>query len=99
MFGFDQLSYEFLKVEWKPAFIVTAESTEDIKHALSFANQHDLGVSIMATGHELADRNAGPGPNSLLIRTTCFRKFEFHDEPITGEENTNEWIEFMHAGL
>ena len=71
-------------VEWVPAFIVTANSTEDIQKALEFANKHDLGVSVMGTGHEFLDRNAGPGPNSLLIRTTCFRKFEFNDSPIKG---------------
>ena len=57
----------------------------DLSTALIFANEHDLGVSVMSTGHEHADRNAGPGPNSLLIRTTCFRKFEFYDEPIKGK--------------
>ena len=70
-----------------PAFIVTAESSEDISKSLEFANNHDLGVTIMSTGHEHADRNAGPGPNSLLIRTTCFREFAFKDASIEGLYN------------
>ena len=66
--------YQFLnnrnyKLEWMAAFIVTANTSDDIKEALLFARTHRLGVSIMATGHDLQDRNAGPGPNSLLIRT------------------------------
>ena len=46
----------------------------------------------MSTGHELNDRNAGPGPNHLLIRTTCFRKFEFSSEPIAAYDGTH-WKE------
>ena len=61
-----------------PAFIITAESVEEVQKALKFANDFDLGVAVMGTGHELADRNGGPGANSLLIRTTCFRKFDVH---------------------
>jgi len=72
--------YQFLnnrnyKQEWMAAFIVTAENEEDIKHAVLFAKEHNLGISVMSTGHDLQDRNAGPGPNTLLIRTTCFRNW------------------------
>jgi len=72
--------YQFLnnrnyKAEWMAAFIVTAETAEDIQNAVMFAKTHNLGISVMSTGHDLQDRNAGPGPNSLLIRTTCFREW------------------------
>ena len=46
----------------------------------------------MATGHELNDRNAGPGPNHLLIQTTCFREFNFSAETIAGYEG-RPWTE------
>ena len=51
--------------EWMAAFIVNAESPEDIKLSIEFAKTHNLGISVINTGHEMVDRNAGPGPNSL----------------------------------
>eukprot|EP00092_Neocalanus_flemingeri_P023096 GFUD01025042.1.p1 GENE.GFUD01025042.1~~GFUD01025042.1.p1 ORF type:complete len:715 (-),score=125.78 GFUD01025042.1:4-1974(-) len=98
--------YQFLnnrnyKLEWKAAFIVTANTSEDVSKALIFARTHKLGVSIMATGHELNDRNAGPGPNSLQIRTTCFREFTFMNSPIKGYKG-EEWTDgyaVVGAGL
>ena len=67
--------YQFLnnrnyKNEWMAAFIVTAETPQDIMEAVNFATAHNLGISVMSTGHDLQDRNAGPGPNTLLVRTT-----------------------------
>ena len=62
--------------EWMAAFIVNAESPDDIIHSIEFAKQHNLGISVINTGHEMVDRNAGPGPNTLLIRTTCFRQWD-----------------------
>ena len=44
--------------------------------AVKFANRHSLGISVMSTGHEIHDRNAGPGNDALLIRTTCFQSWE-----------------------
>ena len=32
--------------EWKPAFIVTANTSEEVQIALNFANQHNLGNNI-----------------------------------------------------
>jgi len=60
------------------AFIVTAETPQDIQEAVMFAKKHNLGVAVMGTGHDMQDRNAGPAPNSLLIRTTCFREWTPH---------------------
>jgi hypothetical protein len=73
--------YQFLnnrnyKKEWMAAFIVTADTPEDIQHAVTFAKKHKLGISVFSTGHDMQDRNAGPGPNTLLVRTTCFRNWE-----------------------
>ena len=62
--------------EWMAAFIVNANSSEDIKLSIEFAKTYNLGISVINTGHEMVDRNAGPGPNSLLIRTTCFREWQ-----------------------
>ena len=61
--------------EWMAAFIVVAESYEDIQKSINFARNYNIGVSVLNTGHELLDRNAGPGPNTLMIRTTCFTEW------------------------
>ena len=66
------------KQEWMAAFIVNAEFSSDIKASIAFAKKHNLGISVINTGHDLLDRNAGPGPNTLLIRTTCFREWDPH---------------------
>merc|ERR1711868_106242 len=55
------------------AFILNAETPQDIQLAIQFAKKHNLGISVINTGHELHDRNSGPGPNTFMIRTTCFR--------------------------
>jgi hypothetical protein len=73
--------------EWMPAFVVTAENRTDISAAIIFATTHNLGISVMSTGHDLQDRNAGPGPNSLLIRTTCFQDWKVINKTVnTGDE-------------
>ena len=79
--------YQFLnnrnfKLEWMAAFVVTAHSKEDISAAVKFARKHNLSISVISTGHDLQDRNAGPSPNSLLIRTTCFREWTPTDETV-----------------
>ena len=90
--------YQFLnnrnyKLEWMAAFIVTAETSDDVSKAIIFAKSHNLGIAIMGTGSDLQDRNAGPGPNSLLIRTTCFREFTpILNASIKGYED-QEWTE------
>ena len=50
--------YQFLnnrnfKKEWMAAFIVTAEKPEDIQHAVRFAKKHNLGISVLNTGHDM----------------------------------------------
>ena len=77
--------------EWMAAFIVNAESPEDIKHSIEFAKTHNLGISVINTGHEMVDRNAGPGPNTLLIRTTCFQ--DWNPNPLTTPEEDNSWTD------
>ena len=95
--------YQFLnnrnyKEEWMAAFIVTAESPEDIQYAIWFARNHSLGISIMSTGHDLQDRNAGPGPNTLLIRTTCFQYWDFKNETISVKNNLSETLSEWEDG-
>ena len=50
--------YQFLnnrnfKKEWMAAFIVTAENYTDIQHAVRFAKKHNLGISVLNTGHDM----------------------------------------------
>ena len=50
--------YQFLnnrnfKKDWMAAFIVTAETPEDIQHAVRFARNHSLGISVLNTGHDM----------------------------------------------
>ena len=80
--------YQFLnnrnyKQEWMAAFIVTAETPSDIKLSVKFAKEHNLGISVISTGHDMQDRNAGPGPNTILVRTTCFRNWTASLDDIT----------------
>ena len=72
MTRYQALNNRNFRNEWMAAFIVVAESKEDIQKSINFARRHNIGVSVINTGHELLDRNAGPGPNTLMIRTTCF---------------------------
>ena len=67
------------------------QNIKDILLELSELNLNELYDQYLQI-HELNDRNAGPGPNHLLIRTTCFRKFEFSNEPITAYNGTH-WKE------
>lgn len=53
------------KVEQHPAVIVIAETARDVATAVSFANQHNLGVAVQATGHG----NVRPADDCLLILT------------------------------
>ena len=53
--------YQFLtnrnyKKEWMPAFIVTAENHSDIQLAVKFAKHHNLGISVINTGHDMQVR-------------------------------------------
>ena len=50
--------YQFLnnrnfKKEWMAAFIVTANTTEDIQAAVRFARTYNLGISVINTGHDM----------------------------------------------
>ena len=88
--------YQFLnnrnyKKEWMAAFIVTPHSREDIQKAVRFAKKHRLGVSIMSTGHDLQDRNAGAGPNTLLIRTTCFQDWNVGEDSVVYNDEGKMW--------
>ena len=58
-------------------FVVLARNESDVVKAVQFATSHNIGFSVFSTGHEFNDRNAGSGPNSLLIRTTCLQTVQF----------------------
>ena len=61
----------------KGYFVVVARTENDVIESVRFAAAHNIGISVFSTGHEFNDRNAGAGPNTLLIRTTCLRTVEF----------------------
>ena len=97
--------YQFLnnrnyKKEWMASFIVTAGSPSDIQKAIGFARKHHLGLSILSTGHDMQDRNAGPGPNTLMIRTTCLSNWKVHNNDISlGNVTWSEGYAEVGAGL
>ena len=70
------LNYRNHANDWKGYFVIFARTENDIVESVRFASKHNIGISIFSTGHEFNDRNAGPGPNTLLIRTTCLRTVE-----------------------
>jgi FAD/FMN-containing dehydrogenase len=68
--GYDKTSQAWnLHVQQKPALIVLAASTSDIKTAVRFANHEGLGVAVMATGHGVGK----PCNGGLLINTSQMR--------------------------
>ena len=81
----------------KAAFIVTVETPDELAAAIKFANNHSLGIAVMSTGHDQAERNSGPGFDSLLIRTTCLQEWEVHGEP--HESGWEEGFAVVGAGL
>lgn len=56
-----------------PNYTVVAETVHDVQLALSFANKHDILVSVKTTGHSY--HGASTAPNSLLIVMTNFTKY------------------------
>ena len=56
-----------------PAYTVRAETVGDIEAALVFANEHDISVSVKATGHSYSGSSTLAG--SLLIWMYDFEKF------------------------
>ena len=91
MTPYQVLNNRNFKHEWMAAFIVNAEFPSDIKTSIEFAKKHNLGISVINTGHELQDRNAGPGPNTLLILTTCFR--DWAPYPNSSPEEEPSWTD------
>ena len=73
-------------------FVVIARNESDVVEAVKFATSHNLGISVISTGHDFNDRNAGPGPNSLLVRTTCLRTVEFDLDPQNRWGHTDDKI-------
>ena len=64
--------YDAARMPWNlsfagqfPALVVMAENVADISAAINFANEHDLGVALQATGHGVIELANG----ALLINT------------------------------
>jgi FAD/FMN-containing dehydrogenase len=57
--------------------VVRVQNSEDAKHAIKFASEHNLAVSIKSTGHDSFGRSAVPG--SLLLWTHGMTDIEWHD--------------------
>lgn len=64
--------YDTARMPWNltfaaqhPALVVKAANTADIVAAMNFANEHDLGVALQATGHGITQLPNG----ALLINT------------------------------
>lgn len=65
-----------LNVEQHPAFVVMAASSKDIQLAIRFANENELGVGVMSTGHGIGTRcNDG-----VLINTSQLRGVTINPE-------------------
>jgi len=62
----------------EPAVVVAAESAEDVVAAVKYAAEHDLGVSVQATGHGLT-----AGATGLLISTRRMTGVEIDAETRT----------------
>ena len=60
---------------WNPAFIVFPVVEEQVRVALQFAADHDLCISVVATGHEYLNRHSCP--DGLMIRVSLMQHREF----------------------
>eukprot|EP01065_Artemidia_motanka_P022871 TRINITY_DN270_c0_g1_i4.p2 TRINITY_DN270_c0_g1~~TRINITY_DN270_c0_g1_i4.p2 ORF type:complete len:654 (+),score=196.20 TRINITY_DN270_c0_g1_i4:79-2040(+) len=58
-----------------PAFIVWALTAEHVQHAVRFAADHNLCVSVVATGHDFLNRHSCP--QGVMIRTALMKGFEW----------------------
>ena len=74
---YDLLNFRNHVTDRKSYFVVLARTQNDVIESVKFASTHNIGVSVFSTGHEFNDRNAGPGENALLIRTTCLQSVQF----------------------
>ena len=65
--------------EAKPAITVYALNSEHVIHAVKFAAEHNLCISVAGTGHDFMQRHSCK--DSLLIRTTLMKSM------VWGEDN------------
>ena len=56
-----------LRAEHRPAGVVVAENSDDVRRSVEFATGHGLGVAVMATGHGTGT----PCDRGVLLRTGC----------------------------
>ncbi len=81
--------YDTARTPWNlvfdqhPELIVIAHDADDIAAAVCYAAEHDLGVSVQATGHGMRT----PADDALLIRTSQMTGVEV--DPVT----QTAWVE------
>ncbi|KAJ7446962.1 FAD-binding domain-containing protein [Mycena latifolia] len=68
-----------------PLYSVEAETSADIQAAVTFSSAHNLRLVIKSTGHDYLGRSTAS--NSLLVRTSNFKKISFSDSFFIGSEN------------
>ncbi|KAJ3575467.1 hypothetical protein NP233_g1082 [Leucocoprinus birnbaumii] len=66
-------------------YAILAENADDIKAGVRFARQHDLRLSVKASGHDYLGRSTAK--NSLLIHTHKLQSISFTDNFIVGHTN------------
>ncbi|CAH0020792.1 unnamed protein product [Clonostachys rhizophaga] len=59
-----------------PAYVVNAESAEDVKAGIDFAREKNVRLVVKSTGHDFLGRSIAPG--SLSIWTRHLRSITFH---------------------
>jgi hypothetical protein len=82
------------------AKVVRIHSAADAQHAVKFAVEHDLAVSVKSTGHDWFGRSAVPG--SLLLWTHWMTDTEWHNSfvpdgcgaPVDGAVTLGAGVEF-----
>ncbi|KAJ3575466.1 hypothetical protein NP233_g1083 [Leucocoprinus birnbaumii] len=68
-----------------PPFAILAQTAEDIQAGVNFAREHNLRLSIKASGHDYLGRSTAK--HSLLIHTQKLQSIEFTDNFLVGGLN------------
>ncbi|KAF5354160.1 hypothetical protein D9756_007149 [Leucocoprinus leucothites] len=68
-----------------PQYAILAETVEDIQAGVNFAREHNLRLSVKASGHDLLGRSTAK--NSLLIHTHKLQSIAFTDDFHVGGAN------------
>ncbi|KAF5354162.1 hypothetical protein D9756_007141 [Leucocoprinus leucothites] len=68
-----------------PLYAILAESVENIQASVNFAREHNLRLSVKASGHDLLGRSTTK--NSLLIHTHKLQSIDFTNNFHVGDVN------------